>query len=259
MIGLRALVKKELREQLKTYKLPIMAAVFTMLVGVAIPLLLYLLAPEVTVVYPYSDPDMGISAVPVATSLIFVSYASNLEFWGVLAIVLIGMGAIARERSSGTAAMTLCKPVGRGAFVVAKLIGLCVTALISLALAGLACYSLTYILFEEVPNPSAFIVLNLLLGLFFVTCLSIVLLCSTLFKSQLAAGGLALAVIMGQGILSWIPQVNDYTPTTLLRWGTALILETKHVPNEWLAVGASLAVIVVCLFLSWQILQRKEL
>ena len=187
MIGLGALIKKELQEQLKTYKLPIVAGVFTVLFGLGLPLMIHYLNIHIVV----GDAELE---MPVMTGVeVLGAYAGHLELWGVLTVILIGMGAIARERKSGTAAMTLCKPVGRGAFVIAKLVGLGVTFFISLGLAGLVCYNFTYILFEEVNGLPAFLYLNLLLGLFFLACLSMVLLCSSLFKHQLAAGGVGIS------------------------------------------------------------------
>ncbi|MCL0069186.1 ABC transporter permease [Dehalococcoidia bacterium] len=252
MIGLGALIKKELQEQLKTYKLPIVSGVFTVLFGLGLPLMIHYLNIHIVV----GDAELE---MPVMTGVeVLGAYAGHLELWGVLTVILIGMGAIARERKSGTAAMTLCKPVGRGAFVIAKLVGLGVTFFISLGLAGLVCYNFTYILFEEVNGLPAFLYLNLLLGLFFLACLSMVLLCSSLFKHQLAAGGLGLAFVMGQGVVSWIPRIGDYAPTRLVSWGRGLV-EMGDVPGAWSAVGASFGIVVVCLFLSWHILQRKEL
>jgi len=249
MTGLRALIKKELKEQIKSYKLVIVVGVF-MLFGLTTPLVFYFL--------PYLvGEDIGIELPTFTAVEVLAEYASTLAEMGIVALILIGMGAIATERQRGTAAMTLCKPVGRGAFVIAKLVGLGATSLVGLALAGLACYGYTSFLFGEVSG-SAFLALNLLLGLFFLTCLAVILLCSSLFKSQLAAGGLAFAVIIGQALVSMIPRIGNYTPGRLVSWGRDLVA-VANVPDAWSAVGVSLGVIVVCLFLSWHILQRKEL
>jgi ABC-2 type transport system permease protein len=194
MTGLRALLKKELKEQLKTYKLPIVAGVSIVLFGVGLPLMIRYFNLVVVV----GDRDLEIPVIMTGAEVLG-AYAGHLELWGVLAVVLIGMGAIARERKSGTAAMTLCKPVGRGAFVMAKLVGLCVTFFLSLGLAGLVCYDFTDILFEELNGLPSFLYLNFLLGLFFLTCLSMVLLYSSLFKSQLAAGGVGISFHNGAG------------------------------------------------------------
>jgi ABC-2 type transport system permease protein len=249
MTGLIGLIKKELKEQIRTYELLIVAGLF-LLFGIMSPLTFYFL-PELV-------PEEALAVLPTFTAVDVVGeYVEMLTVMGMVVVILIGMGAIAVERDRGTAAMVLCKPVGRGSFIVAKLVGLSLTTIVALALGGLACYGYTSFLFGGV-DASAFLALNLLLGLFFITCLSVILLCSSLFKSQLAAGGLALAFIIGQGIVSAIHRIGDYTPQRLVSWGRGLV-EVGNVPDAWSAVVASLGIIIVCLFLSWLILQRKEL
>lgn len=248
MTGLSVLIKKELKEQIRAYKLFIVAGLF-LLFGIVNPLLFYFL-PELV-------PEEMVAALPAFTVVDVVGeYVGMLTSMGMVAVILIGMGAIAVERERGTAAMVLCKPIGRESFIIAKLVGLSLTTLVALALGGLACYGYTSFLFGEVSGW-AFLALNLLLGLFLITCLSVILLCSSLFKSQLAAGGLALALIIGQGIVSAIHRIGDYTPQRLVSWGTDIV--TGNAPGAWPAVAASFGVILVCLFLSWLILQRKEL
>lgn len=248
MTGLVTLTRKELKEQLRTYKLFILAGVF-LLFGIVNPLSIYFL-PELV-------PEEMAAMLPAFTAVEVVGeYVEMLLSMGMLAVILIGMGAIATERDRGTAAMVLCKPVGRGSFIVAKLVGLSLTILVGLALGGLACYFYTSFLFGGL-EASAFLSLHLLLGLFFITCLAVILLCSSLVKNQLAAGGMALVAIIGGGIVSGIPAIGDYTPNRLVSWGTELV--AGPAPSAWWAVAVSLGIIVVCLFLSWLVLQRKEL
>ncbi|MCI2426217.1 ABC transporter permease [Candidatus Acetothermia bacterium] len=248
MTGISVLIKKELKEQLKTYKLFILAGIF-LLFEIVSPLTFYFL--------PEFVPEEVVAMLPAFTVMDVVKeYVEMLSFMGMLAVILISMGAIATERDCGTAAMVLCKPVGRGSFIVAKLVGLSLTTLVGLALGGLACYFYTSFLFGGL-EASAFLSLHLLLGLFFITCLAVILLCSSLVKNQLAAGGMALVAIIGGAIVSGIPAIGDYTPNRLVSWGTELV--AGPAPSAWWVVAVSLGVIVVCLFLSWFVLQRKEL
>ena len=46
------------------------------------------------------------------------------------------MGSVASEKERGTAALLLTKPVGRGAFLVAKIVAISATLGISTAIAG---------------------------------------------------------------------------------------------------------------------------
>ena len=250
MTGLGALLKKELREQLRTYKFLIIAAVF-LLFGLATPLMLKYL-PELL---KLAGEEIIIEIPPATAVQALAEYADTAVQLCVLMAVLMAMGAIAKERESGTAAMTLSKPVSRGAFVLAKLIAMSTSFLVALGLASAACYGYTVILIGE-ADALAFLVLNLLLGLFLVFCLSVTLLFSSLFRSQLAAGGLALAILIGQALMAGVPWIGDYMPAGLISWGTGLLSGTAS--SAWIAVGATLAVIVICLYLSWFSLRRKE-
>jgi ABC-2 type transport system permease protein len=166
------------------------------------------------------------------------------------------MGAVARERSRGTAAMVLSKPVSMGAFLIAKLTAMSVTFIGALILGSVACYTYTVILIEP-ADISAFLALNLLVALFLVVCLAITLFFSSLFRNQLAAGGIALTIIIMQALLTQIPRFGDYLPARMIIWGTDLL--GGQVSSAWGAVGVSLAVIIACIYFSRLILQHREL
>ena len=55
----------------------------------------------------------------------------------------MAMGGIANELKSGTAVMTLSKPVSRSAFVISKLLAVSITFLISMTAASLVCLGYT--------------------------------------------------------------------------------------------------------------------
>ena len=250
MSGLGALLKKEFREQLKTHKFLIIAAVF-LLFGLGTPLMLKYL-PELL---KLAGEEIIIEIPPATPVQALAEYADTAVQLGVLMAVLMAMGAIARERESGTAAMTLSKPVSRGAFVLAKLVAMSTSFLVAIGLASIACYGYTVILIGE-ADALAFVVLNLLLGLFLVFCLSVTLLFSSLFRSQLVAGGLALVILIGQALIAGVPWIGGYMPAGLISWGTGLLSGTAS--SAWIAVGATLAAVILCLYLSWLSLRRKE-
>lgn len=251
MTGLAALLKKELKEQLKTYRLLIIGGVF-LFFGLSTPLMLKYL-PEIL---KLAGEDVVIE-FPTPTALMSLQeYSSTLAQVGVLIAVLVAMGAIARERERGTAAMVLSKPVGWGAFVVAKLLAMSTSFIIALGVASVASYVYTVLLFGE-ANASGFLGLNLLVALFFIVSLSVTLLFSSLFRSQLAAGGVALAILIGQAVLSGVPWIGDFTPGRLVSWGTELL--SGAAPSAWTAVAASLAIVALCLYLARLSLKRKEI
>ena len=251
MNGFGVLLKKELKEQLRTYKLLIAAAVF-LLFGLGTPLLIKY-TPQLI---EMAGEDLVIQMPPPSAAMAITEYASTIGQVGVLVAVLVAMGAVARERSRGTAAMVLSKPVGMGAFIIAKLTAMSATFIGALTLGSVACYTYTVLLIEP-ADISTFLALNLLVALFLVVCLAVTLFFSSIFRNQLAAGGIALAVIIMQALLTQIPGFGDYLPVKMIAWGTDLI--EGQAPAAWGAVGVSVALIIACLYFSRLILQRREL
>ena len=245
------LLKKELKEQIRTYKLLIAAAVF-LLFGLGTPLLIKY-TPQLI---EMSGEDLIIQMPPPSAAMAIAEYASTIGQVGVLVAVLVAMGAIARERSRGTAAMVLSKPVGMGAFIIAKLTAMSVTFIGALVLGSVACFTYTVLLIEP-ADISTFLAINLLVALFLVVCLAITLFFSSIFRNQLAAGGIALAILIAQALLISIPGFGDYLPANLIVWGTDLM--EGQAPAAWGAVGVSIALIIACLYFSRIILQRREL
>jgi len=251
MTGLGVLLKKEIKEQIRTHKLLIVAAVF-LLFGFATPLLMKYMGQLLEA----TAGDIVVQMPEPTAAMAIGEYASTLVQVGTLVAVLVTMGAIARERERGLAAMVLSKPVALGAYVTAKLAAATTTFLVSLLLGSAACYAYTVLLIEP-TGISAFVAMNLLLALFFVFCLSVTLLCSSLFRSQLAAAGVALLVLIAQALLTQVPIIGDYLPAQLTGWGIGL-LSGPH-PAAWTALGTTVVLSAACLFLSTVVLRRKEL
>jgi ABC-2 type transport system permease protein len=102
-----------------------------------------------------------------------------------------------------------------------------------------------------------YVALNLLTGLFLVFCLAVTMLFSSLYKSSLAAGGLAIGVIIVQGIISTIPVIGKYMPGVLLSWGINLL--SGPTDNYWWALGITIAAIAACVCFSQQFLKNRDL
>jgi ABC-2 type transport system permease protein len=251
MSGLGPLLKKEIKEQIRTHRLLIVAGIF-LFFGITTPLLLKYL-PEIIKLSGEQVPV----AIPAPTAIqSLVEYAGTMSQLGILIAVLIAMGSIASELRQGTAVMTLSKPVSRAAYVNAKLIAMSLTFLIGLAAASLFCFAYTVWLI----GPTAalpFLQLNLLLGLFLIFCLSVTVLFSSIFRSSLAAGGLAIALLIAQALLATIPRVGDFFPAKLLTWGSNLV-NGQGESFVW-ALAVTLIIILVCAYFAQRILKNKEL
>lgn len=251
MRGFRPLLKKEIREQWRTYRLLIVGSLFLMF-GITTPLILKYL-PQIL---ESAGEGITIEIPPPTAAQSLTEYAGTIAQVGVLVAVLVGMGCVANELRSGAAVMTLSKPVGRGAFVGAKLVAMSLTFLVSMAAASALCFAYTVWLIEP-AGAVAFVELNVLLGLFLVFCLAVTLLLSSLFKSSLAAGGAALSVLLGQALLGAVPYVGDFMPNKILGWGNSLLSGGGE--SYWGALAVTVAAIGLCALAAQRSLRLRDL
>jgi len=197
---LQPLFKKELYEQYRTYRFFIALVIFLFL-GIS--------APVITKLTPDLLKSLGggiqITLPPQTATDALNSYLKNMTQLPSLVLILLAMGCIADERSRGTAVTVLTKPVPRSVFVVAKFLAYELTLLASLLLAAAGAYYYTKQLFEALPL-GAFLLLNLSLFIFLTLSLAFTIFASALFRSSIAAGGLAFGGFLA---LALFPTLNS--------------------------------------------------
>ena len=250
------LLGKELREQWRTYRFLALAVVFVAFAGLLSPITAKL-APELLQSLTTSAGQTISIQLPEPTAAdSLAQFLKNLTQIGVIALILVAMGTVALERERGTAATVLAKPVSRLSFLLAKFVALTLTFATSLALAALACWYYTVVLFGSLDGVM-FLRISLLAALYLWVWLAVTFLCSALFKSQIAAGGLAFGAYAASSLLGIVPRLKDYLPGALIEGAGKLSVGAPAGVSR--AVVASLLVIVVCLIAAWQVFERHEL
>ena len=252
---MRTLLWKELTEQWRSYRLLITVAVLTAF-GIlgpvsakSLPVMLANMAdvPEgLAEIMPEPDVSMAVT-----------EYAGNLVQFGVILAILVPMAAVVAERVSGTAEITLSKPVSRGAFLLAKFLAYALTFTVGLAVAGLAGYYYTGVLFGWVPAVG-FLAANGLILVYLLVLVALTLLASTLARTQLAAAGMAVAALALLGILGTLPPVGKLLPAALLGWANALALGLPAEP-AWGALAVSGALGGGALLVAWLVFRQQEI
>lgn len=252
---MRTLVWKELREQWRSYRMLVVTAVLVAM-GILGPLTARYMN-ELMSSIP-GTPE-GLEAVlPKPTADLAVSeLVDNLAQFGLILALLVPMAAVVGEKTSGTAAMTLSKPVSRGAFLLAKLLALLTTFALGIALSVAAGYAYTGMLFTWLP-PQGFAVLAAALLLYLLFYASLTLLASTLMRSQLAAAGLAFGLALLLGIAGTIPALGSYLPSALLGWGRAAANGMAS-ETPWKPLATALVLIPGLLLIGQAALRRQEL
>jgi ABC-2 type transport system permease protein len=142
MRGYAVLLRKEISEQWRTGRLPVLAVIF-LLFGLASPVLAKY-TPDI-VKLAASSIDIHVPAPSIKDAV--AQLIKTLSQVGILTAILLAMGSVAGEKESGTAAFVLVKLVGRFAFLAAKFSGLAVTMAAAVLLCGLAAYLYTALLF----------------------------------------------------------------------------------------------------------------
>jgi ABC-2 type transport system permease protein len=166
------------------------------------------------------------------------------------------MGSVATETERGTAAFLLTKPITRGAFVAAKVIAIGALLALALTVAGVLCWIYTTILFEPLP-VAGFAGAVALVWLSLAAFAAVTFLASVVTRSGLAAGGLGFGAFVATGIVSALPAIGPYMPTSL--WGAADALALGTVPDPLAGpVLANVILVLAALGLAGWSFRRQE-
>ena len=215
MIGFWALARKEAEEQRGTWKFLALVGGFTALA------LLVSIIPFI--VSEVKDEPQGVLE---ARDVLRV-FGFTIVGLGTLLTIIVAMGSLAGERASGTAAMTLSKPVSRSAFVSTKFLGLATSILAALAIASAVMYVLTLVLIDD-GGLAGFARYMAIIGVYLVFIGSIAFFWSGMFLRQLLAGGIALVLFIVMQPLSAIPHTQRYWPISTIEWAESSFSELEE-------------------------------
>jgi ABC-2 type transport system permease protein len=252
MTGFGVLLRKEVREQWRTMRLPIVGAIF-LVFGLLSPLTARFM-PEILQRFA---ADIEIRLPTPSAGDAVDQLVKNIGQMGPVAAILLAMSMVAREKEQGTAALVLTKPATRGAFLLSKFIALLVTLAAAIGLAGIGAYLYTAILFEMLP-AGGFVIACLLLLLALLVFAALTFLGSTMLRSALPAAAIGLAALFATGLLAIVPSVNRVMPGGLYAPARALALGIRP-EHLWLPLFANSAAIVALLALAWLSFRRQEL
>ena len=253
MTGFAVLLRKETLEQVRTMRLPVTGAIF-LVIGLGSPILAKYMPDLIGALA--GDQYAGIIPPP-STAMAIDQLLKNTSQTGTLAAILLAMGAVASEKERGTAAFVLTKPASRGAFLLSKFLAIAFTLAVATALAGLAGYLYTALLFEAVP-PAGFVAMCVLVWISLLVYAAATFLGSTLSRSILPAAGLGIAFFIVLGVLSALPTIGPWIPGSLN--GPAAALALGEDPGNLAGpLLTSIAFVLLALIASWAVFRRQEL
>jgi ABC-2 type transport system permease protein len=259
MRGLGILLRKELLESWRTYRLPVVAGLFV-LVGLSSPLLARFL-PEI--IEAAAGDALGAIPIPTPTAADAVDQVQkNLAQFGALAAIILAMGAVATEAERGTAAFILARPVGRGTFLAAKAIAIGLVLAVAVALAVALGWVYTAILFEP-PSIDGWIALGLLAWLALAAWAALTFLASTVTGSAAAAAGLGFVALLVLSLVAAVPAIGRWTPAGLATPAATLATGSSTIgelgADLWIPVLATVTIIGLALVGATIAFRRREL
>ncbi len=237
------LARKELLEHWRTRRLLVTALAF-LVVGLVSPLLAYALPRLLESIPPdeLGGAEILMTAAPTTRDAL-MQYLGNFGLLPLL-VVLAGMGTLAGERKSGTAAAVLSRPVGRRAFLLVKLWVPALLYAFGTVIAAAGCLAYTVALFGALHLP-AFLAVNALLYLQLLFYLALTLFGSALFSGAGGAAALGIGGMALLGILGIAPSLARYSPAGL--GGAASDIVLGRVAHPLPAVAVTVVVIALLL------------
>jgi ABC-2 type transport system permease protein len=254
MIGI--LVRKELLESWRTYRLPIVAGLF-LVVGLTSPLLAKFL-PEI--IQAAGGDQFGAIDIPTPMAADALDQLwKNLAQFGAFAAIILAMGAVATERDRGTAAFILSKVASRGAFLGAKVFAIGAVLLIATLLAVGVGWIYTAVLFEP-PSVGGWLAMAVLAWLGLSAWAAITFLGSTVTGSAAAAAGIGFLALLVVSLAAAIPNVGRFTPGGLADPALGLALGSAvDVVDVITPVVSTIILIGACLAAAAWSFRRQEL
>lgn len=255
----RALFKKEFTEQWRTSKVLIMAASFFFL-GMSGPVTTRLL-PEI--LKNSATAGLQITFLNNLTATDYaLSFFKQMLTLPVLILILLAMGTVAGERERGTNIFVLTKPVSRSQFIVIKYLSYLVVLAGVISFTALAAVYYTLLLSTSGSLAlGPFGLVTLALFSYMALILAIVVLCSTLLRTSVAAGGAAfliyLVVTIGGSLLP--QEAGKYLPQNFMNQAGPVLLE--KIPGSELAAptGAGLALSAAVIALACFCAEKREM
>jgi len=157
-----------------------------------------------------SQPGVVVKMPPPTWRDSYAQLLKSLSQMVLIAVVITGAGAVSGERSSGTAVLTLTKPVSRGAFVLAKIVSQAGLLIAATVVSTAVCAVLTVVIFG--PSPLGPLVMSVSIWTIDALLMIVVM---TLFSAGFAARGASAGAGLGFFFLTLLisiwPPANKYS------------------------------------------------
>ena len=249
-----AFTKKEIVEQIRTYKWLIVISVF-FLFGMMSPLLAKLM-PDIM-----SGMKVEGIKIEMPEPIVMDAYAQffkNFTQMGILILLLVFGGTLSNELMKGTLINILAKGLPRPTVILSKFTASVILWTVGLIVAVTTTYGYAFYLFGDAAVPN-FVFSIFCLWLFGCFLIALILLSSSLANGTF--GGLILSVVTLVILLliSISPKTAKFNPITLTSKNLDLLKESVKVNDLYLPVAITAVLTIVALYLAILLFRRKKM
>lgn len=247
MKGFYAFTKKELLEQLRTFKWLILLSV-CFLFGMMSPLTAKLL-PDLLKGMKIEGMEIVIPEPTIMDA--YGQFFKNFTQMGILAVLLVFGGSLSNELVKGTLVNILAKGLPRPTVILSKYFAAVILWTVGFLLGAVTAYGYTAYLFENAWADNL-IFSMFCLWLFGCFVLALIFLSSTLASGYFGGLVLSAAALVVMLMIGVLPDTEKYNPITLASKNTALLSGAQDVGSMMITVlitciltAASLAVAIL--------------
>jgi ABC-2 type transport system permease protein len=254
MSGFSTFLGKELTEIRKTWRIWVIPGML-LFFAVTSPIIADV-TPKLLQSIGKSQPGVVVKMPPATWRESYAQFLKSLSQMVLIAVVITGAGAVSGERSSGTAVLTLTKPVSRASFVLAKMVSQSVLLVGATVVSTAVCAALTIMIFG--PSPIEPLVTSVSIWAIDALLLIVVMtLFSAGFAARGASAGAGLAFFFLTLLISIWPPANRFSFVGLTSAsGKAL---TQHPTGALWPVSTALVAGVLAAWGAIRVFERQEL
>ncbi|MDD3740062.1 MAG: ABC transporter permease subunit [Bacteroidales bacterium] len=245
------LLKNEIAEQFRSRKLIVVLVVF-FIFGLLSPITAMFMPDIISSVS--ESQNIKIEVPPPTWTDAVMQYIKNMTQIISFVLIITYMGVVAREKENGILVFLLVKPVKRSAIIISKYISVFFVAIIAILVSFIVSSFYTYLFFEGFIIQD-FLLQNLFILFSVCSTLFVVVLFSSIFKSQIVAGILSFVAYLLISLTSQIESVSEYLPSGLIAQCNNIMQgeELSFIPIIGSIVFMSLCVVIsIISFRKWE-------
>lgn len=249
-----AFVKKEVTENIRTYKVLILLAVF-LAFGMMSPLTAKL-TPEI--LKNFAIEGMEIKMLNPSAIDSYMQFFKNVTSIGLIVLVLIFSSTLTGEITKGTLINILTKGLTRNTVILAKFTVSSLLWTISLLLCLGTTYGYTVYLFvsDSIYHLWYSVFCLWIFGIFLLSLLMFTsTLCSSSYGPLIGTG----AAVVFLNIINILPGVSSYNPLTLISDNIGMLSKEYEISTAFAPLGVTIAACFIFIALAIGIFRKKKL